>query len=161
MTSPSAPSEQPPDGQQVRVPAPVLVDAERDARRLGGVDRGARLRRVERERLVHHDREAELDRLQRERDVGCRGRGDGDGVRARRRQGREAVEGRRAGMVALELGAPLRRTGHDPGELDTGGRGQQRSVEDAPAEAVAREPDPRRGGHLADPATLRARSLTR
>jgi hypothetical protein len=34
-------------------------------------------------------------------------------------------------------------------------------MEEPPTEAVSGESDARRGGHLADPATLRARSLTR
>ena len=109
MTSPSSPRvQQATHGQQVRVPAPVLVHAQRHAGALGGLHRGARLRGVERERLVHHDRKAELDRLQCERDVRRR-----RGSRWRRRprrplRGRRAVEGRRVRMVVRQLGAPLR-----------------------------------------------------
>src|SRR3954469_5175011 len=61
-------------------------------------------------------------------------------------------------MIVRQLDAPLRGAGHDAGEPDTGGGRKQRRMEEPPTEAVSGESDARRGGHLADPATLLLRS---
>ena len=137
----STPRDELLQGEEVGVPAAVLVDAQRDARGLRLGDHLAGVGRGERERLVAHHRHAEPDGLQGHGGVGVRRRRDGDGRDPVRREGLEAVVGADAGVLPRQLGPACCRGGHHPGEVAAGRAGQQGGVEVPPAEAVADESD--------------------
>ena len=134
--------DQRPDGQEVGVPPPVLVDRQQDAEPLGEVDGRAGVRCGERERLVDDDRETEFESLLAQRDVRVGRRRDGDGLDPGGLQPGQVVDHGRARMLAVHQRATLRGPGGDGHELALVGRGDERGVEPAGTEAVADQPEP-------------------
>jgi hypothetical protein len=125
------------DGEEVGVPAPVLVRRQGEAQPLGELHRAAGGGRVERERLVADHREAHVQRLFAERRVRV-GRGrDRDRLRP---GGLHLGDGRERsclGVLGRDQRLSLRRGGYHPEEVTLRCSGEQGSVEVPPPEAVA------------------------
>lgn len=133
------------DRQQVRVPPPVLVDAEEDAGPRRQLYRCPRRHRIRGERLVAHHRQSQSDGFADQGEMGGQGRGDDHRVHPGRRQVGQAVVGRNGRGVLRQFGASLRGAGDDPGQLAPGSGRYQRGVEVSASHAVADQPDPHRG----------------
>ena len=140
--------QQPADGQEVAVPAPVLEHGQHHAALTRVADQRAALARARSERLVDDHGEPGLDRRARERDVGAVRRRDDDEIEVAdtlpdllRR-----AEQRRVRMVAPGTGTPLLVVRDDRGELEPLDRSDQRRVEDSAGQAVAEQGDAKSAG---------------
>jgi len=143
------------DGAEVRVPSPVLVDAQQDAGPLRGEHGLSGRRCTAGERLVADDRQPEPDRLVHQLHVGVQRCGDHDRVHAGLGQLGEAARDRDVGEVGGQRGAPFRRPDHDATDLAVRGVLDQRSVEEAAALAVADQAEAhRRRAHATSSAVL-------
>ena len=133
--------DQPPDRQEVAVPAAVLEHGQRDAPAAGLLDDLAPLGGRRGQRLVDDDGQPRLDTASRAigdvRPVRCRDHDQVDLAGTDQLVG--AVEQRRARVVAEHLRAPVRVRGHDRGQPEALRRGDQGSVEDAPGQPVAEQ----------------------
>ena len=140
-------------GQEVRIPATVLVHGEGDLELLGELDGGAGGLGIRRERLVGDDRQAQAQRLLGERDAGGRRGGNSHRFSSRAGQVLQRGEGREAEVLG-DLALAFRRGGDHPEELAIRGRGDQRGVKIPAAEAVAGQADADRYGHDGAPPNL-------
>ncbi len=135
--------EEPPEGQEVVVPAAVLEDGEEQAALLGEGGQLAGLGRGAGDRLVHDHRQARLEGGRGQRDVGLVRGGDDDQVQLVRAV--EQLFGGGGDSHVRELGAglllPLRVGGDHGVQGEALGGGDQRGVEDRAGEAVADQTD--------------------
>ncbi|MCY1401570.1 hypothetical protein D9M71_166910 [compost metagenome] len=95
-------------GEKVRVPAPVLVDAQLHTLALGHGDQGLRLLRVSGERLVADHRHIVFDGVEHQRRATFERCGHYQHIDPDFDQLADAVEGRHAGVFCRQQLAPLR-----------------------------------------------------
>ena len=132
-----------PQGQEVSVPAPVLEHRQQEPALGSRIDESAPFGRIERERLVDDDRELGLESRQPERNVAAVRRRDHGQIELARPLPDlvSRPDHGHAGVLAERLLAALAVAGHDHGQLQARGRGDERRVEDGAGEPVPEQGD--------------------
>ena len=124
--------QQPPQRQEVPVPAPVLKHRQQQPALGSRIDEPAPFGRIQRERLVDDDRELGLESRQPERNVAAVRRRDHGQIELARPLPDlvSRPDHGHAGVLAERLLAALAVAGHDHGQLQARCRGDERRVED-------------------------------
>ena len=141
--------EQPPNGQEVAVPAAVLKDGQHQPALTRCLDELPSLVGGRCERLVDNDRKPDLEGGECERDMNAVRRRDDDELEpsCMRPDLFGLVEDRHLGVLAERLGATFLVPGHDGGQLEARRRVDERRVEEPAREAVAQNRNAANRGH--------------